>query len=383
MFTSLRNPAIRNYGQTSEPHVGGRTVFRFSHSGSLIKFQWDLGAEWQEGFSTVQIHKNNAGSPDSLQSHDDINNRQSFLFTQAVMDAGDWIVMAGLSYNWMRVRFQRFTSATSGILKRKFDNQLAPRISVLKKLGRINLYTAVSRGFSPPTTSELLPTGSAINLSLSAEEGTSYELGIKGNLAGKLYMDMNAFVFSLRNTIVQRRDAGGGDFFLNAGRTRQRGIETQLQLPLVLPGYLEQLRFWASHTWHHFYYREFKPLNNDYSGNLLPGTSPHSIAAGADLVSRHGFSMQLIYYFAGKIALNDANSNYADPYHLVGIKMGYEKQLPRRWLMKLQAGADNLLNQEYSLGNDLNGFGGRYYNAAPTRNFFASVILEWRAGSNE
>ena len=65
------------------------------------------------------------------------------------------------------------------------------------------------------------------------------------------------------------------------------------------------------------------------------------------------------------------------------ITVGYEKQLPRRWLMKLQAGADNLLNQEYSLGNDLNGFGGRYYNAAPTRNFFASVILEWRAGSNE
>src|SRR5688572_19649734 len=29
MFTDLRNPSIRNYGKNSEPHVGGRTIFRY------------------------------------------------------------------------------------------------------------------------------------------------------------------------------------------------------------------------------------------------------------------------------------------------------------------------------------------------------------------
>jgi iron complex outermembrane recepter protein len=28
------------------------------------------------------------------------------------------------------------------------------------------------------------------------------------------------------------------------------------------------------------------------------------------------------------------------------------------------------------LGNDINAFGGRYYNAAPGRNFFVSVVLK-------
>ncbi|HYK57238.1 MAG TPA: TonB-dependent receptor, partial [Flavisolibacter sp.] len=29
MFTELRNPTVRNYGKSSEPHVGGRTFFKF------------------------------------------------------------------------------------------------------------------------------------------------------------------------------------------------------------------------------------------------------------------------------------------------------------------------------------------------------------------
>lgn len=40
-------------------------------------------------------------------------------------------------------------------------------------------------------------------------------------------------------------------------------------------------------------------------------------------------------------------------------------------------GIDNILNQKYSLGNDLNAMGGRYYNAAPTRNFYIGVKAEF------
>jgi iron complex outermembrane receptor protein len=41
------------------------------------------------------------------------------------------------------------------------------------------------------------------------------------------------------------------------------------------------------------------------------------------------------------------------------------------------AGIDNLLNQKYSLGNDLNAVGGRYFNAAPGRNYFAGVRINF------
>jgi len=42
---------------------------------------------------------------------------------------------------------------------------------------------------------------------------------------------------------------------------------------------------------------------------------------------------------------------------------------------ELFMGADNLLNTKYSLGNDINAAAGRYYNAAPGRNFYIGVII--------
>jgi iron complex outermembrane receptor protein len=37
------------------------------------------------------------------------------------------------------------------------------------------------------------------------------------------------------------------------------------------------------------------------------------------------------------------------------------------------AGIDNALDETYSLGNDLNAIGGRYYNAASPRNYYIGL----------
>lgn len=380
MFTELKNPTLRNYGKSSEPHLGGRTLFNFSHNIKNTLLKADAGGEWQAGFSTVNIHKNNSGSPDSLLTHDEINNRQSFLFAQLSVNMDNWSLVAGASWNWIRLRFQRFTPASPGLQKRSFNNQLAPRLALLRKFGQVNLYSSVSKGFSPPTTSELLPTGGSINPDLNAEQGINYDLGVKGILPGNIYFDINAFLFYLDHTIVQRRDPGGGDYYLNAGKTRQRGLETYVSIPLFArSAFFNRSLLWASHTWHDFHYRQFSQLNNDYSGKQLPGTPSHTISSGVDLQVTNGINVSFSYYFSGRIPLNDANSVFADPYHLLGIKLAYRKLVHEKWLAKIQAGADNLLNQSYSLGNDINGFGGRYFNAAPRRNYYAGLFIQWIA----
>ncbi len=45
--------------------------------------------------------------------------------------------------------------------------------------------------------------------------------------------------------------------------------------------------------------------------------------------------------------------------------------------LNIFCGIDNLLNQNYSLGNDINAFGGRYYNPAPSRNYYAGINFSW------
>ena len=375
MFTELRNPAISSYGKNAEPHTGGRTVFKYSRLVDKLMIRLDGGAEIQQGFASFAIHKNVNGNPDSLRTYDELHNRQLMLFAQSSLEWRTFTFLAGASWNTLRLHFQRFTPATPGEQERKFNNEIAPRITLMKKFRQVNLYAAVSRGFSPPTTAELLPTGGAVNLGLQAEEGINYEVGMKA-LFKKIYVDFNAFTFHLKNTIVLRRNANGSDFYLNAGSTKQFGTETSISIPLWQSSRnIRSGTCWISHTWYDFHYREFKQLANDYSGKRLPSVAPHTLSAGADIKMKNGLLAVLNYYYSDRIALNDANSDYADNYHLAGAKVGYEKRFEK---MKVVVffGADNLLNQVYSLGNDINGFGGRYYNAAAGRNWYAGLSLQ-------
>jgi iron complex outermembrane recepter protein len=381
MFTELRNPAIRNYGKNSEPHVGARTLFTFTQPFDRAKLSVIVGGEWQEGFSTVAIHKNVNGNPDSLRTYDDIHNRQMMAFTQASLDLNSgWSLIGGASWNWLNVGFERFTPAPLGFQERSFDNELAPRIALMKKLGsaktEINVYSGISKGFSPPTRDELLPTGGAINLGLDPEKGTNYDLGVKARFS-KLYIDVDAFLFDLDNAIVQRRDAGGGDYYVNSGKTNQHGIETYLSYPLLQGKTFQQSIFWISHTWHDFHYKEFKQLNSDFSNHQMPGDPKHAVSTGFDATTRQGFNAVITYYYSGKIPLNDANTAFADAYNLVGAKVGIQKWAKDEWRFRLNVGADNLLDEKYSLGNDLNAAAGRYYNAAPGRNYYVSILVEW------
>ncbi len=379
MFTELRNPTVRNYGKSSEPHMGARTFFKFEQPFTNAKFNWDMGGEWQQGFPSVSIHKNVGGRQDSLQSYDEINNLLYFVFTQAVLDIKEWTITAGASWNKLKVGLERFQPAALGRQSRSFSNEIAPRFSLSRKLKNFTIYSSVSKGFSPPSTAELTPTGGAINLGLNAEEGLNYDLGVKAGFQYGLYVDVNAFIFSLNNTIVQRRDAGGGDYFVNAGKTKQHGIETYISYPFLQSGsFMARSLFWISHTWHNFHYKSFKQLNNDFSGKALPAEAPHTISTGFDFTANNGLLGNVTYYFSGKIPLNDANTEYAAAYHLLSAKLGYEKWLKQAVRVKFVAGIENLLDQKYSLGNDINGFGGRYYNAAAGRNYYASLVVQWK-----
>ncbi|GAA4345431.1 TonB-dependent receptor [Flaviaesturariibacter amylovorans] len=374
-FTELRNPNIRAYDRSLEPHGGLRSTLQYEVPVGSATLRLDGGTEWQQGQTSVSIYKNSGGHADSLRTSDEIRNQATIVFLQAVVDAGPWTMTAGGSFNNGRVRFQRFGPGTPGPQARSF-RQWAPRVALLRKLGPVNVYTAWSKGFSPPTTAELLPTGGAINPDLQPEQGNNFEAGVKGALGHRLSFDVTAFTFALRQSIVQRRTAGGGDYFVNAGRTRQQGLETSLRWALPRGFFSPSSVLWASHTWHRFRYADFKQVNNDYSGNALPGVAPHTVAAGADLWWQERLFLSATYFYSARLPLNDANSAWAPAYHLVGARVGWQGAVGARVGIKVSAGADNLLNERYSLGNDVNGFGGRYYNAAPGRNYFVSVQVE-------
>jgi iron complex outermembrane receptor protein len=374
-LVELRNPSIRNYGSNTEPHAGGRTSFFYQYQGEAVTLKGTAGAEVQVGLPTIRVFKNRGGRADSLQTADEVRNRLGFLFGQLTLEWKKWMVVTGLSWNKLAVSLQRAAPATGQELSRTFSSQLAPRISIARRIGAAQLYAGYARGFSPPSTGELAPSGSEINRELEPESGNNFELGAKGRLGARLHYDVNLFAFSLSNTIVQRRDAAGGDFYLNAGSTRQQGLEAAFTYDLGVAG--SGTEAWLAYTWHRFRYRSFQQLFTNYSGSALPGVAPHILSAGFTTLPLPWLTLSTSYYYSAPLPLNDANDAFARGYHLLSARIGLQAMAASTLQIRFSAGIENTLGQSYTLGPDVNGFGGRYYNPAPGRTFFISASFTW------
>lgn len=380
-YSQLRNPTIQNYSHNIEPHFGGRTVFTNKFRIRASSLHWTYGGEIQQGYATVKTYQNRNGNPDTLQFDDKIDSRQYFGFAQLAWSYRKFTATGGLSLNRQHISFARLSALPYSEKHIGFNNELAPRLAVLYRPNKdVSVYTNIAKGFSPPTTAELIPSGGIANLSLAPEYGWNYELGSKGSLFHKrLDYDVSAFLFELNNTIVVRRDAGGGNYFINAGNTKQTGIEASLNYRLLNESsrrFFGPVNTWASYSYYHFRYRNFTQLQNDFSGNKLPGVAPHTLTLGLDLTTRPGICLNLTHNYTGRIPLTDGNTAYANAYNVLSARAGYKRVL-RKYSIDLFAGGDNLLNEQYSLGNDINGFNGRHYNAAPGINFFAGLSVAY------
>ena len=382
-FSMLKNPTFRNYEKRSEPHFGGRSVFTWRAAISEGTRLTVLGgAEAQRGFFNTKTFANNNGSPAALQTDDEINNWLYSIFAQAELQfKTGTTIQAGVSSNKSSISIQRLSSPELPTQKRTYNNEWAPRVAVSQKLiPQLLLYASVSQGFSPPTSQEILPSTTEINTGLNAEHGVNYEAGVKSSWFNNiLYIEVNAFRYQLQEAIVQRRDGSGADYFENAGSTRQEGIESQARYHFVpkTPGFLSNVQLWASHTWYFFRYRNFKQLNTDLNGKALPGVAPHTVAAGLDVNTKPGLYTNITFFYSDPVALNDANSDYATSYQLTGARAGWRKSFNARISADLYAGVDNLFDTKYSLGNDVNAAGGRYFNTAPGANYFGGLTLRY------
>ena len=329
-YTDFNNPGIRVYEKRKEPHFGGRSVFTFNKNLHQSSLQLNFGAEAQKGFFNTKDYSNKLGNVDTLQTDDDINNWLYTLFAQLDLKLPHgWIVTAGASLNKSSVTFTRLSKRPVTDQKIIFENKTAPRIALLKKvIEDVSVYVSASRGFSTPTVSELLRSNGILGNNLQPGDGLDYEIGTRGSLVNnnKLQFDINAFFFRLKNTIVQRIDTAGVFFYTNAGSTKQKGIEANVQYLLIsnVDRSISNLKLWCSYTNHDFHYKDFKQVANDFSGKQLPGVAPQTVVAGMDIVSKIGLYSNITYTYTASIPLNDANSDIAGSYNLLAARLGWK-----------------------------------------------------------
>ncbi len=122
-----------------------------------------------------------------------------------------------------------------------------------------------------------------------------------------------------------RKDSSGNDYYVNAGTSTQKGIESQLSYQLLPSafGLINSARIWAAYTLDNFTYGDFKKAGVNYDGKHFPGVANNTFTGGVDLNSRPGIFLHLTYYYSDKMPLDDANTTYAGAYQLVGGRIGY------------------------------------------------------------
>ncbi len=380
---AFENPFILDYKKELGFGYGTRTKISYNSQLGGKSLRLLAGGEWQKSITQAQNFGNRAGKADTIRFADQLTASQGFLFQQAELQFNSKLLFTlGLSENFSGFVIDRQVAAgggKKGLQTRTFTPILVPRIALNYQFNpSMSIYGSISSGFSPPTIDEVRTNEGSVNLDLEAEKGTNYEVGYR---LGKerFTMEVIAYYFKLQETITTYANPNGVVLFQNAGATDQKGVEASLDYALLRnsKGFVRDLLFGTAYTGQFFTFENYQKRGQDFSGNALTGVPAHNLVSRMDVRTRVGLYLNFTHQFTEEIPLDDANTVYQDAYSLVNLRLGWVKQ-HGNWNLEVFAGVDNLLDEQYSLGNDLNAFAGRFYQPAPTRNGYGGVKVGLR-----
>jgi iron complex outermembrane receptor protein len=379
-YTDFKNPFITNYEKRKESTFGLRSYLEYFREEPAAGWRFTIGAESMQTSTDFDNFDNNQGTPGALQAADDLKATANFAFAQLSIDLHSRLLIE-LSSSVNLFKYTYKSIAPVAILKRQntFDPQFMPRAALSYHIASMfYIRGSISKGYSPPTLAEVRGSNNVINTALDPEYGWNYETGFHYQLPDRrLVFDLTGFYYRLNQAITRRIDESDAEYFVNTGGTRQWGLEgniTYLLIPFQGNGLIRSVQFSTAYTLSRFRFHNYMDLSNDYSGNELTGVPKTVLISSADIRLPHSYRVFLQHNYTSAIPLNDANTLYASRYHLVQAKASKIFNIGHSPI-ELYIGADNLLNQKYSLGNDLNAFGGRYFNAAALRNFYGGLSM--------
>lgn len=382
--TNFKNPFITNYEKREEKSIALRTYFEYQNNNSKsLSYQWNTGWEFQKTKADIRNYRNNKGTPTQILAADGIDNQLQFFFTRFAVQSGiHFKAEISTSLNLAKYSFRTLSESTSSSSVGGIDlkNQLMPKLALSYSINPNVVFRGiVSRGYSTPTSAEVRASDQKINTDLQAEYGWNYELGLRARTPfERVYIDASVFYYQLKNAIVRRTNANDQDFYVNAGGTDQKGLELDLNAQIIYDqsGIIKNLDFRTGLSWYNFIFSDYKIGSNNFSGNRLTGVPKLALNNQLSLDFKKQFSLFVNYQFNGKTSLNDAANVYADSYHLVMLKAAKNFSIKKDKL-NFYVGIENLLNEDYSLGNDLNAFGSRYFNPAAKRNYFVGLAFQF------
>ncbi|RZM26398.1 MAG: TonB-dependent receptor [Pedobacter sp.] len=381
-YTDLKNPFITNYEHRKETTFGARTYLDYLRSFRNVNYKFDVGVESSGTSSDVNNFVNNLGTPGAVMASDKLRSASNFVFLNLSMDLNKRLLLEfSGSANFYKYHYETLAPVPIAERTNKFDMQLMPRAALSYLFDpRFSVRGSVSRGYSPPTQAEVRASDNVINITLQPESGWNREIGFKyQDLSNTVSADITGFYYSLNQAIVRRLNTNDTEYFINAGGTKQLGVETALSAWIIKPrgaGFFKGMQLRNAVTLSNFKFKEYQVGAASYNGNALTGVPKNIFISSLSVDLPQSIYAFVQHNYTSRIPLNDGNTVYANKYHLLQARIGWKNIRIAKTRLELYAGADNLLNQKYSLGNDLNAANNRYFNPAATRSFYGGLIYK-------
>jgi iron complex outermembrane receptor protein len=384
-YVNFTNPFITNYEQRYERTYGMRTYFEFTGT-PKNNFKWkaNVGMEWEKTNADNNDYGNRAGVRDTAQSLDKVNTSQHFIFARYEETIANRLhVEAAASLNFYGYDFKNvYPRAQTSFTTQTFTPQIMPRLALSYQVTNNFVWRAsASRGYSTPTSAEIRPSNNIINTTLGAQYGWNYETGFRLRSNDEsLLLDVSAFYYHLNNAIVRRLTSASTEYYTNSGDIKQPGLELYFSDWIIKQtdhGFIRGLQINESLTISKFTFGDYHDATTSYQGKELTGVPRNVEVTSMQVKFPQALYLFVQHNYTAQIPLNEANTFFAPHYNLVQAKIGWQHTLSNKAKLDIYAGVDNLLNEKYSLGDDLDAVGNRFYNPSALRNYYAGFNIRF------
>ena len=219
----------------------------------------------------------------------------------------------------------------------------SPKLGLLYEVDpKTQIYFNASRSFEPPTLGEATPAGTGL-LPLKPQTATTLELGTRGQRGRVAWYFSYYYAWVERELLALGSPILGPTTTVNAGQTIHQGVEFALNADLLrdLAVSSDRLVLNQNFLWNNFHFQKSAAFGN----RLLPGYSP--VYYRAQLLYEHpsGFyAGPTLEWSPFRYAADLARTTYADPYALLGLKLGYRTKKGLSFYVE----ARNLTDETYS-----------------------------------
>jgi len=382
-FRDADEPRPFNLLLENSHYLGWRGYYQRTIDGELAKITFTSGLEFfRENYNWSTWSNDN---PEEVLS--DNNEKRSYenLFIQMESNFQEKIFLsAGINGNLTRFDYtDNFPADGDKSGKRSYQPVISPRIGFNYLVSRgFSIFGNASHGFSTPSFEEtLLPEGQ-INPDIKPESGWNLEAGMRADWNNRLRATVSYYRIYIKNLLVARRTGEDAYVGVNAGKSLHPGLEAELRWAVLNPGSYPSLKVNGNATLANYHFQNFVDGDNDYSGNLLPGTTRTTWLLAGDFQPSKNIGFRSWYRFTGKMPVNDANTDFTDPYGPTNLEVKYSGQT-NALNIEIKAGVQNIFDVHYAsmLAVNALAFGTaqpRYYYPGNPRNYFVSVLIGWR-----